>query len=262
MADVSIALNDKEFLEAMKETERETGKTSAFILRDVMRLWAQDLMKKTIDRQGQSHQNKIIEQHIAKVVAPIDEPAALESWRKAFEERGETEIYRRAANGQTYKIEKGDSSRKIVKDASVIASYHRMKRDKRGRVPGRQKSGNEWYPGMILVPNTMFKKYVSDVKKHTGKTKAGWIAGAQLFKAAIPRMISRNAAFGMANGTAGDELNERNMSGDCYMVNSVPWIRSVDRMMDVTMSTRLKDLKSGKYIARWAKAMKAKGVSA
>ena len=74
-------------------------------------------------------------------------------------------------------------------------------------------------------------------------------------------MVTRNAEFGARYGTAGDTLKADSISGYAFAENKVPWIRDVDRMMDVTLNTRVKDLRTGKYIARWAKAMKAQNAS-
>ena len=262
MGDVSISINDSEFKAAIAEVQRDTGKTSVDIIKDVMRLWVDDLVKKTPDRKGQSHQRKVIQRDTSKVLAPIRVNEALVSWQKSFDE-GKSEIWRRDSTGKSYKISSEDAGRKVVKDISIVGSYHNAHRNKRGRVSGVMKAeSKEWYPGKILVPESVHKKYLRNVFRHIGKTKAGWIKGIMLFKCKMPAMISRNSAFGTGYSNAGNSLSESSMKGEVFAENSVPWIRNVDRMMDVTLSTRQKDLRSGKYLARWAKAMKAKSVSA
>lgn len=259
---ITLSLDDHEFKAAMAEASAATGKTSVDILRDVMRLWVNDLVKKTIDRKGQAHQKKVIEREVSKIIAPIKLDEALESWKKSFD-NGENEIYRRSTGGKVYKLTATDMNRKVVSDQSVINSFHQASRNSRGKITGKSRaSGGEWYAGRILVPEKQYKRHMRKIFKDIGKTKAGWISGLQRFKGKVPPMVSRNSSFGMSNGASGDTLHPANIDGFAFSENSVPWIRSVDRMMDVTLYTRLQDLKSGKYLARWAKAMKAQSVSA
>lgn len=258
---ITLSIDDREFRQAMAEAEKATGKTTVVILREQMALWVADLVKKTVDRKGQKHQADRIISDTMKIIAPINVPAALESWRKAFEETGKSEIYRTNKRGQTYKMSEEQSGNKVVTDASVVKSFHRSNRDSRGRVKGKARAGNEWYPGRILVSERLFNKHVRELKRHIGKTKSGWIAGVNLFKAKVQSMVTRNAEFGARYGTAGDTLKADSISGYAFAENKVPWIRDVDRMMDVTLNTRVKDLRTGKYIARWAKAMKAQNAS-
>jgi len=257
---ITLSIDDREFRQAMAEAEKATGKTTVVILREQMALWVSDLVKKTVDRKGQKHQADRVTADTKKIIAPINLPAALDAWQKAFDESGKSEIYRTNKRGQTFKLSK-ENRNKVVTDASVVKSFHRANRDSRGRVKGKARAGNEWYPGRILVSERLFNKHLRELKRHIGKTKSGWIAGVNMFKAKVQGMVTRNAEFGYRYSSAGDTLKADSISGYAFAENKVPWIRDVDRMMDVTLNTRVKDLRTGKYIARWAKAMKAQKVS-
>jgi hypothetical protein len=96
---------------------------------------------------------------------------------------------------------------------------HRSARTRRGRVPKRRR------PTVLVKKPAKLKRYIRDVQKRLGMTKAGWMAGIKLIQGKIPAWVSRHGSgYGSAKDASGDQRNPH-----IAVVNSTRGIGDIDR---------------------------------
>lgn len=135
---------------------------------------------------------------------------------------------------------------------TAAAQYHASQRNNRGRVPTQKPSFIKIKGARKPVDVTkqylegaVYRKLFNFRKGHIGKTKNGWLGGANKFGARVAQWI-RNT--GAAWGTASDTLTDKNGLIDGYLEveNNVKWVARYQRALESSVdAVRKADLDRG-----------------
>lgn len=208
------------------------GLDARLVMLDQMRLWVGDLAKRTPPKtlaQGRA----AVARDIGKVFEPLEVARATQAWAAALAKEGHT-VYRKTARG----LMKIDKQQLREATGQAMSAAHAAARDRNtGRVRVNRKTDQAW-GGKTLVPRADGLRYIRSVQRHVGKLKAGWLPAAQRFGAKVPSFV-RSQPVRMGGAT---DLMDRDGSGYLEAVNSVPWSRKLDGILNFTARVRQLDL--------------------
>lgn len=279
---VQLTIKTQSFLSAMREIKRRTGFELGAIMRDVMALWAKDLINKTppfgltaaARKQGETRVYK----DITHVIYAIEDNKAQE-YEDWFAASGGTVI------GHAFKTKAGavfgTDSFNWSEDQDEIAKRHARYRSKTtGRITRAgaftRNIGRWKFLNRLVTTASARTQYINKIIQHVGKTKSGWLAGWSHFNSLASKYIKTSTNIidrmdwilrhGTMNGTFKDTFDTVRMTGSASMTNRIPWIRNtrIAAMMKSTARTRLRDLSPNaqgeiRFVQRLEKAMNKGG---
>lgn len=239
-------LDTQKWRAAVASVARQTGQTTNQLLRDIMRLWSEDLVRVTPPtgaRQGKDRVRK----DIFRLLSPHDDFDS-ESVRVTFRKR----------TGADFEL--GDTGLTVAPGANAgrLRELHEANRDKRGHVFRR-------VARRYIVRGATLRKYVRDRQEKVGRLKAGWAAAVAATGGKLRGFVAAYVGrFGGGEGGYSDGLNDQTLAdGTLEASNAVPYAGRLDNpnWWNLTMRKRLSDLTNGHYAKRWQKRMEAMKVA-
>jgi len=200
------------------------GFNAGQVMRDQMRLWVKDLIKRTPPKtlaQGR----KAVARDLQKIFVAIDQPGVVEFYRENFAEKN-------IPPSVPWNLE-GDHAR--------MAQMHGQYRTNKGQVrfrAGRAKAGQMDFIRAMYVPGRAFRSYQRTAQSHVGKLKAGWVRAANRFGAKVPSFVSRQS---VKMGDATDRMGDDG-SGYLEAINRVPWCDKLRGILLFTAKVRERDV--------------------
>jgi hypothetical protein len=232
-----------QFFIPVGETERlfravakTTSQTVPELLRDVMRLWAADLMRQTYPKTRKQLATRI-KAEVSAQFAPIT------NFRRP-------EFQERFKKRETFHTEDWRLYFDPFKTAEQAEAMHQKSRNKRtGRAP--TKSAVTW-----VVRSSVYRRLLRARQKNIGKLKLGWAPVADAFHVKTPDWLPKGQA---AQGYYRDDINAETLDGHLEAGNAVEYAdrKLRGQFMDWILSKRANDLTSGKYAMRWKRKMEA-----
>nr|DAF31958.1 MAG TPA: hypothetical protein [Caudoviricetes sp.] len=205
---VKLEVLTKEFEDALVRYKVACGKDWQFVLRQQTRIVAEKLMKFTPPKNlgtGKQH----VAADIGKVFADLGnskwEDKSLDKMWKAGNFEGVKAALSTHPNKDALPI---FQYQRIFKQP--IKNIHRAAIGRSGRVP---KGFRTIY---AVGEKGKLKKYITDVQKHVGIAKSGWLAALQKLNGKAPNFVSRH-------GTKFGELIDKNSGDDPHfdIINNV-----------------------------------------
>ena len=263
MAKTGITVDTKGFAKQVDRLAREIGLTAKIVMRDQMRLWLNDLMKRfpptgakglTATGKGSISASKQGKDRVAKdvrkVIVGVDD-ADMKEMRQG--ERiflvHKTKGVEFGGTGAIYGVDR-DLYDRSASMSRIRAHHERFRRKSDGRVTearaGSEKGRNtlnigRWkFVDKLHVKKSAQRRYIRERQKQVGKLKAGWLPAAQVFGARPPAFVRKQATrLGSSSG-----LGTMNDSGDGFFEaqNNVPYAGRFGRIMRFSAKVRQRDL--------------------
>ena len=211
-----------------------TKQSTPELIRDVMRLWCQDLIRETHPKR-RTQMTRRIGEETGRLFAPIEDFKSA-SLQAAF------------ARGADFDIRGGTLQMRPKMQVAEMAEIRQRKRtNKRGRVP--MNAGPR-----AIVAGKVLRQHVAKVKRRIGRLKAGWRISADWARVTVPAWV---AYHGSAEGSFKDGLRVEDLSGNLVATNAVPYAGQAmgADWMDLLARKRASDLANGFYAKRWQKKM-------
>lgn len=280
---IQLTVKAQAFLSAIREVKRRTGFELGSIMRDVMALWAKDLINKTppfgLTAAARKQGERRVYKDITHVIYAIEDSKAAE-YANWFATSGGTVI------GHAFKTKSGavfgTDSFNWSEGQSDIANRHNKYRSK---ITGRVTRGGaftrnigRWkFLNRLVTTASARAEYIAKIMQHVGKTKSGWLAGWLHFNQLASRYVKTSTNIinrmdwilrhGTMNGSYKDTFDPVRMTGYVSMTNRIPWIRNtrIAAMMKSIARTRLRDLSPNaqgeiRFVQRLEKAMNKEGI--
>jgi len=206
---------------------RTYGKTARSVMLDQMRLWMNDLVRKTPPKTLSIGRNAVAK-GVKKVFVPIMDELVLSFYRDRFGEQ----------HPEFFDVKLED-----------MLDMHNRWRGRNGRVrrgpQGTLRFGNMTVPAKPHVSARDYRKFLKIKQDHVGSLKTGWLPGVRKFKGKAPKFVTRHT---VQRGTAADKLDKK---GNGYLMATNRLIHSPKKLralVHATGRTRAKDI--GKNLER------------
>jgi hypothetical protein len=191
------------------------GVTMQFGMRDIMRVYCNNLMLLTFPKSARKGKDAI-DKDTSKLFAALDSPEVLAFFNSEFGDGSYTKSGKLKGKKRQAKARKRLPGVEFnwQGNQSEIKQRHDMRRS-RGKVThfddGVIKVGPWEFSRRMYVPKTALKKYRREKYKSVGKLKAGWYPASQYFatktkgRNAAPAFVAKHA---IKNGTYKDLLTK------------------------------------------------------
>ena len=244
-----VSIDDGGMKKKLERLAAKSGVTVQFICWDQLRLWTQDVMRKTAPSKL-SKGRATVDAGMTELFEPAETTAAFVFWKDRLAQQNSDVIQytKRGKMRLTKKSAKAES-------ASQMRRIHKASRTKRGGVS--RKKVNRTTPdiafrGKIIVPKSEFNRFKREKQKAVGNLKAGWVPALTFWArkakatAKIPSWVMRQAS---KRGYPGGRIDEKG-NGMIEAVNNVIYANSrisQDNIVEFTKQSRQKDLTRGAF---------------
>lgn len=258
--DVIFNVDASEFIAAMHRIKTKVGFELHSIMRDVMALWAKDLINRTppfgLTAAGRKVGERAVYDDLMRITYAIGDDD-IDHYSDWFAKSGGTVV------GHAFKDKKGVVYGTDIytwdEDGSKIGAIHQKARSPvTGRVSQAgsftRNIGRWKFVNRVVMPGSVRNQYVREKQSHVGKTKAGWLAAWSHFNAQASRFVKASVntinrmdwvlRHGMMNGSFTDQFNYSTLTGKVSATNAIPWVKNtaIARLMASVARTRLRDL--------------------
>jgi len=228
---------------------KKAGVTVQFVCWDQLRLWTQDMMRKTPPRKL-SQGRLTISAGVAELFEPAETPIARDYWKSRLQEQGSTLVQYTKRGKMRIK-----ATQLKVQSALQMQRIHAKARTSKGGVSLRKVlkvDPSMAFSGKLIVAQSEYNRFLRMKQKNIGNLKAGWIPALQFWSRktnatpSIPTWVMRHAE---RRGYPAGKI-DKDGNGFVAAVNSVIYANnriSQDRLVEITQGARQRDLVRGGF---------------
>lgn len=235
---------------------RDFGLTVKFISEDQMRLWGEDMIRRTPPLGSGAKINKAVgdaavAKDFAKIFQAIDQPAVFQTFAKA---QSDGDVWRIGKNGRRYRIKPESRGATMPR----IENWHKRHRSKKtGRTFAPRFSPNDAWDGRMVVLRPYILKYLKQRQKHVGTLAAGWLPATEYYARRVGKQAKAPGFVKKQARRMGFHVDAMSDTGRGYLQGSttVPWARKakLHAVISMTQNTRRRDMQQ--HILRRMKRM-------
>ena len=241
---LAISIDDGKIEQKLNKLALKAGVTVGFICEDQMRLWVNDIMRKS-QPKTLSEGRARIKADVQRIFTPIDDPGVLKAWKEqALKEAGD--VFTRIKRG-TMRVSQKQLS---VDSLAKMRAIHKFNRTKKGGIK-KNPTIRAW-GGEGLVPKALFNKFLKEQQARVGLLKSRFGAAALYYAGrtrgktpAYANWIRRHIPGGSATGRI-----DRYGNGSISSINDARY--AAKQMLGkgwwkITQLKRQKDIISGGF---------------
>jgi hypothetical protein len=243
-----VSIDDGGMKRKLASLAAKAGVTIQFVMWDQLRLWTQDVMKKTAPTAKADGLKKVAA-GMSELFEPAETTAAFVFWKDRLAKQN-SDVVQYTKTGKMILTKKSAKAESV----SQMRKIHKAARTKGGGVS--RKKVNRTTPdiafkGKIIVYKSEYKKMKAELNRKVGHLKAGWVpaltfwAGKAKAPVKIPAYVLNQSKIGYAGGSIDEKGN-----GSIEAVNNVVYSNrrlSQDNVVELTKQGRQRDLTKGAF---------------
>ena len=250
MSDTELTFDLKPMKAQLARLAMDYGKSVGEMMRDQMRMWAQNLIELTYPKKRKVGTDAV-ERDIRNVFTDKRTSQDYQSgdggWG-AFDFKlrsGQTVRLYKTQNGGVFALAQSTVKQPIKNIDEISRIYEGLRRNKKGRPTLTTGYNTGKYGGLwdvlhqYLAKESSLKKFIALKKTHVGRLKAGWLAMLDYFAGGKGKADDWIRKASKGEGDAGGAITLAG-NGEVWGVNKVPYNERLKDIMTLTTNIREK----------------------